>query len=188
MNEETKTPEATVDAPTPAKARGILLLKLWGAVYGIAIIAYIAFLAGGSREIGQPELKAGDRLWSNVVFESKGERIELHAGDTVSPALLKTMKAAYPEDSKLTVYQESGFYHLPFSHILGLLNFAGLVLVLYTLAGDALPKFLVEHCGTVETELAEARAARAEAEALQRKRQAMEQELKAEEERLMAAA
>jgi F-type H+-transporting ATPase subunit b len=196
-----ETPVSDVPARGPHKRIGILLLKLWGGIYATVAILYVIHLLTGFTAIPVDELDGGRRLGEGLDFKTEeGLHIEIASGDIVPPATAQVIREYYAGPDaptlgtadgtrRIAVYKESAFHKsVPWVGFLAIWNFLGLVLLLYTLVGDLLPKMLANHAERVEAELATARAAREEAEALRERREAMQQELDTERQRLQAKA
>jgi F-type H+-transporting ATPase subunit b len=193
----------------PAKQRGIRLMKGWMAAYAIVIVAYLVHGLTGAEFVAADQVGVGRRVWQALYLEFDGQSLELDPGTALSPAARRmlesaaTVGGAYAREGEewrvadkgratpstfLKLYKRGRFHNLPWSSLLGLLNFAGLALLLYTFLGDPLPAFLHDCSRKVHEQLAKARAARAEAETLEAKRRELAEQLEAEHAQAMERA
>ncbi|MHC4871086.1 MAG: F0F1 ATP synthase subunit B family protein [Planctomycetota bacterium] len=186
------TAEEKTENTAPAKEMGIKILKVYGIVYVLMIILYIVHCVSGSEKVLTSELKPGRRVWSELSFEYKNERIEIAGGNAFTPLLLSTFlessAAAELEDNKLEVYKTGFPYNLSWAKIYGILNFTGLALLLYTALGDLLPKVLSDYSAKLEKDLSEARKSKELSVQLKARHEEMLKEVAAEKERLIRLA
>ncbi|OGV65845.1 MAG: hypothetical protein A2498_09905 [Lentisphaerae bacterium RIFOXYC12_FULL_60_16] len=184
-----------------AKRHGKRLAKIWMAAYACLIVAYVAHGLTGAEFMRLDALTEGRRLWRELYVELNGKPLEIDAGEAVSPATLRGLQSgatlaggftregdAWRRAEKgpaapslfIALYKTDAFHGLPWRSILGLFNFAGLALLLYTLLGDPLPAFLRACSNAVRERLAAARAAQIEAAALQGRERELMAQLEAE--------
>lgn len=184
----TPTQPPAKTAATTARSRGIRLLKGFGIVYAVLIILYLVHCASGARPLKLEALQGGERLWQSFSFTTpRGARLELAAGDALPPGWVPLLREGTPGPTvgdEVLIHKTGLFYNLPWPGLFGVWNFLGLLLVLYTAGGDALPAAIARYQERLQEELEAARAARQEAEALQARREAIDAELAAEAERL----
>ncbi|MFW5856500.1 MAG: hypothetical protein ACOCX4_01370 [Planctomycetota bacterium] len=198
MSDPTAAPTAATppvaDETAPAasgrhKALGIRLLKGYAAVYAVLIVLYFVHVFTGEQAVSVGALEEGMRAWDTIVFETpEGARVEVDPGEAVSDHVAAMAGRVFGPDGQepfdVTVYKEGAIHAIPFQYVLGIWNFLGLALFLYTAVGDMLPQMLDAHRRQVEEEIRAAREAIDEAKALQRRGEEVRAELDAERKRL----
>lgn len=192
-----------------AKRRGMRMAKVWMAAYACLVIAYVLHGVTGAEFVRVDALTAGRRPWHALHVESAGGTEEIAPGAALSPAALETVLAGAPLMGGFTregdawrraekgpatsslfikLYKADALHNLPWPSLLGLFNFAGLALLLYTFLGDPLPAMLREWTTKVREQLERTRAARAEAAALQDKERVFAAQLDVERTQAMEQA
>lgn len=183
------TPKETTTIPktNTAMMRGIFLFKCYGIIYVILIILYFIHAFTGSIKVPITGLKGGERFFKNQTFIGKnGEHLEYSAGTELELEMVKIVHSSAVEGQEklVPIHRKEFYYNLPWPMIFGIWNFLGLVLLLYTVAGDALPRMLEAHSKAIARELAEAREAMRKSEELIRNYKDLLVELKQERVRL----
>lgn len=188
--DQKQTESATAENAT-AKNRGIKILKVYGIIYAVAIISYAVHCFTGSEGLKLSEIEPGRRVWHELTFEAGNDRIEIDSGSGLTDAVVEKFQQSnvareLGNDGTIDFYKKGFFHNIPWAEIFGILNFTGLVLLLYTALGDLLPKVLAEYSEKLNRDLSEARKAKAEEEALKQKYNDMLSEVASEKERLLS--
>ncbi len=194
-----------------ARQRGVLLLKYWAVAYAALAAVYAVHCFTGARYVRLSTVAAEQRVWDRIVGRLGGHELNVGRGDTLSAAVAESLRTEgvrirhgafvrrdqrwlpagrrdAAEDLHVRVFASGLLHRLPWSGLIGLVNFIGVALVLYTALGDVAPAFLARHAAQVEHDLDMARTAVAEAEALRQKREAALSALAAERSELAARA
>jgi len=205
----TEVDNVSSEAPIAGVARtlGVRLLKLWAGVYAVVLCAYAVHRLTGFDVVAIQQLRVGQRVWAQVAVEDASGRLELDPGQTISPTSLGRLcdgaivqggftqtegrwqptggpDTGAPEAIRL--YRQGVLHRLPWAALLGLLNFLGLAILLYTLLGDVVPAYVGGCVESVRAELDTAQEAVAKAEELAEKDRMLTEELDAERARTEA--
>jgi len=205
MTHTTTEPNAETPTAGPMKRRGLLLLKVWGALYAVVALAYAVHGLTGAEYVHLDTLSPGRRLWTDMALELDDGREDLVAGETLAPEAVEKIAPRtilfgafvrqgddwVPAEDQVStgaaryvrLYRRGTFHNLPWATGLGLLNLAGVALLLFTFLGDPVPAFLDEHARQVRVALDRAKAARMEDERLRREHEKAQREVDAERER-----
>jgi F0F1-type ATP synthase membrane subunit b/b' len=159
-------------------------------------------LARETMEVEPDESRPGLVLAEPYRLRAGEERLALEGGTALTAEQVQSLQAlaaraaeaAQSEPPKLSVrktvwlYRDGWLHAVPWAGLLGVYNFLGLALALYTAAGDVVPQILAEHARKMEEELQTAREAQARAAELQRRAEEQARELSAERERILQKA
>ena len=196
---------------TTCKARGLVLFRCWGGIYLAVAVSYAVHFLAGYEYVATGGLTPGRCVWDEVEVEAEGRRFGLARGTLVPSSASevirrrggvvqggfvregqgwKRVRGLVPGSPPLHIRlrKESLFHRVPWAMVLGLLNFLGLSLLLYTFLGDLAPAFLAQHTASVRVDLEEAQLAISKSAEFARERENMVAELEAERARLAAQA
>ena len=202
--------DKTVSGAT-CKARGLVLFKCWGGIYLVVALSYAVHFLAGYDYVATSGLTPERHVWDDVEVEAEGSRFGLGKGTVIPSSAAEVIRqggavtqGGFVREGKgwkrvrglapvsaplhLRLRKESLFHRVPWAMVLGLLNFLGLSLFLYTFLGDLIPAFLAQHAGSVRAGMEEARVAISRSAEFAQEREQMIAELEEERVRLEAQA